>query len=62
MYQPKVVELPYESIKITWCACERCLALGPRSMTLHRGGREKTFALQGECCGHPLFDQEGPEL
>jgi hypothetical protein len=61
VYQPRALELPSDAIKVTWCACANCLALGPRWMTLNKGGRETTVALIRECCGTPLFGEECPD-
>jgi hypothetical protein len=60
VYQPRALELPSVAIKVTWCACARCLALGPRWMTLNKGGHETTVALSGECCGNATLSEEYP--
>ena|SRR6185312_11979513 len=41
----------FDHVLVTWCSCERCAALGPKSITLvrHRG-REQTSVLHAECC------------
>ena len=41
----------FDHVWVTWCSCERCAALGPRSITLVRHhGREQTSVLHAECC------------
>jgi hypothetical protein len=50
MYHPKQKELLDSAVKITWCMCARCLAVGPRTMTLNRNGHEYTVSLHTECC------------
>ncbi len=44
------LNLRAEAIEVTWCACERCLGMGPHSMTLTRNGQEKTIDLRRFCC------------
>lgn len=53
MYPHRATAFPTDAIQVTWCACERCLGLGPRSITLHARGRERTIELARECCGSP---------
>jgi hypothetical protein len=50
MHPLHAVDFGKEAIKVTWCTCERCLAMGPRSVTLVKNGREKTLNLRGDCC------------
>lgn len=52
MHTPKELELHNEIVRITWRACERCCAAGPRSMTLVRGHYECTIGFDARCCTH----------
>jgi hypothetical protein len=57
MHSLKAMNLRGEAVKVTWCACERCLALGPHTMTLVRNGRAREVALRTDCCGTALDDR-----
>jgi hypothetical protein len=46
----KEIELSRRSVRVTWCACERCQALGPRSISYARHGIQCTVTLSSECC------------
>ena len=39
-----------EAVTLTWCACELCNSVGPRSMTLVRNHHEYTVELHSHCC------------
>jgi hypothetical protein len=54
MYTSKELELDPEAVKITWCACEVCNALGPRYMTVVRNQFEYTVQLNDHCPGQEL--------
>jgi len=38
-----------ETVTLTWCACELCNSVGPRSMTLVRNHHEYTVELYSHC-------------
>jgi hypothetical protein len=61
VYQPKTLERPGHAAKITWCACERCLALGPQPVTLKQGGRARTVSFRHTCCGTSNTNAEGSD-
>jgi hypothetical protein len=46
----KRIELNRRAIKVTWCACKRCQAFGPRTMSHMRHGREHIVTLRSDCC------------
>ena len=51
-------ELVYdESVKLTWCACEVCSAVGPRFMTLVKNHHEYTVELSSRCCDLAFEDE-----
>ncbi len=50
MHTLRGMELEVDVVKVTWCACERCAALGPRLITLIRNNREYTSSLRADCC------------
>jgi hypothetical protein len=50
MHSLKTLEIKDEAVKITWCACAVCSAVGPRFMTLIRN-HEYTVELDTHCCG-----------
>jgi hypothetical protein len=54
MQASKELELDPESVKITWCVCEVCNALGPRYMTVVRNRHEVTVQLNDHCRGHDV--------
>jgi hypothetical protein len=45
MNASKELEFEAQAVKITWCACERCNAVGPRYMTVVRNRHEYTVQL-----------------
>jgi hypothetical protein len=45
------MEFEREAVTITWCACERCRSVGPRSITLIKHQREYEIELTSDCCG-----------
>jgi hypothetical protein len=45
MHASKELDLDAEAVRITWCACERCNAVGPRFMTVIRNRHEYTVQL-----------------
>jgi hypothetical protein len=51
------LELQDQAVKITWCSCELCSAVGPRSMTLVRNHHEYKLELSSQCC-KPAVDDE----
>jgi hypothetical protein len=57
MHSSNGLELQDEAIKITWCTCELCSAVGPRSMTLVKNQHEYRLELSSQCCG-PTPDDE----
>ncbi len=63
MHSSKGLELRDEAVEITWCACEMCGAVGPRSMTLFENQREYQLELSSQCCkpaaGDELVSSEG---
>ena len=54
MQASKELELDPESVKITWCACDVCKALGPRYMTVVRNRHEYTVQMNDHCHGHDV--------
>jgi len=50
MQSRKEMELEVDTVRVTWCVCERCAALGPRLITLVRNNREYASSLRPECC------------
>ncbi len=50
MHPQRDMEFEAEAVKVTWCACERCNAIGPRQMTVVRNRREYSVTLRFECC------------
>jgi hypothetical protein len=61
MLSHKGTEFKTDAVTVTWCSCERCLALGPRTMTLTRMGRECIVSLHAECCSTPPRDRVDEE-
>ncbi len=51
MHPHENAEFEAQAVKVTWCACERCNAVGPRQMTVVKNKREYSVTLQFECCG-----------
>jgi hypothetical protein len=51
MHASKELELDAEAVKITWCGCEVCNAVGPRYMTVVRNRHEYTVQLNDHCRG-----------
>ena len=41
---------------VTWCACERCNAAGPRRITLIHDNQEYTVDLRSDCCASSKED------
>lgn len=50
MHSTKELELHAEAVKVTWCGCARCCAMGPRFMKLVNDQRELTVELSSHCC------------
>jgi hypothetical protein len=50
MYSNTGGTLGADAVTVTWCSCERCLAVGPRTMTLTKMGRERVISLHTDCC------------
>ena len=50
MRSHKETELEIDGVRVTWCPCERCAAVGPRLITLVRNSRAYTSRLQADCC------------
>jgi len=46
-----------ETVTLTWCSCEFCNSVGPRSMTLVRNHHEYTVELHSHCC-NPGVDED----
>ena len=57
MHFSKAMDLRDGAVKVTWCACERCLAVGPRTMTMVRNGRAREVSLRTDCCGAAVHDR-----
>jgi len=54
-------KLEADSIRVTWCSCEKCMAMAPKSMTIIRNGRSRTIRLHSECCRNSqddIFDMD----
>ena len=51
MQSPMEIELEFDAVRVAWCMCERCGALGPKLTTLVRNDREYRSSLQSGCCG-----------
>ena len=58
MPRNRILRFNAESVTISWWACERCHAVGPRLMRVLKGGRERTVIVGAQCCqsGRPSFD------
>jgi hypothetical protein len=54
MLSSKELELNDESVKVTWCACESCNSVGPRTVTLVKHHHEYTVRLDADCCTSSL--------
>jgi hypothetical protein len=46
-----------ETVTLTWCACELCNSVGPRSMVLVRNHHEYRVELHSHCC-NPGAEEE----
>ena len=57
MHSSKGMELQDEAVKITWCTCEMCSAVGPRSLTLVKNQREYKLELSSQCCKTAMGDE-----
>jgi hypothetical protein len=57
MHSSKELDLHDEAVKLTWCACELCNAVGPRYMTLVKNHHEYTVDLSSQCCKPGVEDQ-----
>jgi hypothetical protein len=57
MHSSKGLELQDEAVKITWCSCELCSAVGPRSMTLVKNHHEYQLELSSQCCKLAVGDE-----
>ena len=51
MRPPAGIELDFDTVRVTWCVCEHCAALGPKLITLVRKNRQYTSNPHAECCG-----------
>lgn len=45
------MELEVGVVRMTWCECEHCAAMGPRLITVVRNNREYVSNLRTQCCG-----------
>jgi hypothetical protein len=51
MQTPAKMEFTEGAVKVTWCMCEHCAALGPHLVTVVRKhGGEQTQTLEPYCC------------
>jgi hypothetical protein len=57
MHSSNELELKDEAVKLTWCACELCNAVGPRFMTLVKNHHEYTVELSSQCCDLAVEDE-----
>ena len=44
------ISLDTDTVRVTWCTCDKCAALGPQRITVIRHGREYLRTLRAECC------------
>jgi hypothetical protein len=57
MHSRKGLELQAAAVRITWCTCELCSAVGPRSMTLVKNRHEYQLELDSRCCKPAMGDE-----
>jgi len=64
MHSSNSFQLQDDAITITWCNCDLCSAVGPRSMTLIKNQREYELELSAQCCkpaaGDEFLSLRGP--
>ncbi len=58
----KEMELPIKAMRVTWCICESCGAMGPRFITGVRNDRTFLTRLRRECCQAGYSRSEGDGL
>jgi hypothetical protein len=64
MHSSKSCQLQDDAIKITWCNCDLCSAVGPRSILVIKNQHEYQLELSAQCCkpiaGDEFLSLRGP--